>query len=101
MWSDNTSEIWTKPLVNGRVAALVFNSGSQARDIDLVFSRDMPDVAAKWAREVGLQEGDCVDKDKEGCPRWAKAGECEKNPGGCSTSTLCLPQILKQPGLFC
>ena len=81
MWHDDTAEVWIKPLHDGRSAALIFNSGGQSRDIKLVFSRDLPELSSKWARDVGPQ-GDCVDKDKKGCPGWAKSGECENNPGG-------------------
>ena len=81
MWHDETAEVWIKPLHDGRSAALLFNSGSRARDIELVFSRDLPERNREWSREVGPQPGDCVDKDKDMCPKWATDGQCKKNPG--------------------
>lgn len=79
VWSDASAEVWVKPLADGRHAALLFNSGSQARDIPLLYSRDMPEAAAKWARDVEGPDA-CKDKDK-GCKAWAEAGECKKNAG--------------------
>ena len=36
----------------GRVAAMLFNSGSASADILLDFARDLPELSAKWAQEV-------------------------------------------------
>jgi len=61
---------------------MLFNSGGQSRDIEVIFSRDLPDSNLKWAREFGPRPGGCVDKDKENCPKWASNGQCKDNPGG-------------------
>ena len=74
------AEVWIKPLSDGRVSALIFNPGNEARDIALIFRRDMKEAAAKWARENVTTADSCKDKSPD-CPRWAKDGECDKNVG--------------------
>lgn len=72
-------EIWVKPLADGRYAAMLFNPTDKPQDITLDFSRDLPDAAAKWARDVEALD-ECKDTNAW-CDSWAKGGECEKNPG--------------------
>lgn len=75
VWSQGELSIWVKPLQGGRVATMLFNAGSSAAEITLNYTRDLPDLVAKWAREVPGSNPVCVDT-LDGCKDWAKAGEC-------------------------
>ena len=74
-------QIWTKPLAGGAHAVLAFNGGDQPADITLRWERDLPALAAPWAKAVPRVPA-CANKhDDAGCTTWAKGGECAKNPG--------------------
>ncbi|GIL59411.1 hypothetical protein Vafri_14096 [Volvox africanus] len=100
--NEGTTEVWAKPLADGRTAILLVNLGNSTVDITTEFSRDAPAEHAKWSRETNSTAPKCVDKD-ELCPSWAKSGECiinagfmlEKCPHSCPEGC---PQPLEPPG---
>lgn len=79
IWSQGQLSIWTKPLADGRMAALMFNAGSNATDITLNFAEHLPELHKTWARDMP-DTSDCADSTPS-CKEWAKNGECDKNPG--------------------
>lgn len=82
VWSEGNLSVWAKPLSGtGRAAALLFNAGNTAADITLNFKRDLPELAAAWARDVSSTAMDTCKDSLEGCKDWAAHDECKKNPG--------------------
>eukprot|EP00899_Mesostigma_viride_P008685 jgi/Mesvir1/17818/Mv12914-RA.2 len=84
-WSDDATgvQVWVKELADGSAAVLALNAapppGVVAQDVGVEFARDLPPRLLSRTRAV-LPAETCRDTDAN-CPGWARAGECDANPG--------------------
>lgn len=80
VWTDGSLQIWRKDLADHGHALLLLNSGTEAQDITVRWSRDLSDVARRWSKEMP-RVPECLDDPKmPDCVHWAADGECSRNP---------------------
>lgn len=80
VWTEGALQIWRKDLVDHGHALLLLNSGAEAADITVRWTRDLPDVARRWSKEMPRIPECLDDPEKADCVHWAADGECERNP---------------------
>ena len=80
VWTEGALQVWRKDLVGQGHALLLLNSGAEAADITVRWTRDLPEVARRWSKQMPRVPECLDDPEKADCVHWAADGECTTNP---------------------